>query len=55
MMVARLLSLRRRKLHGVAHMRRSMKEPTMRKVELNRITAALQKLTPEQRKRVAAE
>jgi transposase-like protein len=36
-------------------MRRTMQEFIMRKAELNRITAALRKLTPEQRKRVAAE
>ena len=55
MLVARLVSPLRRKLHGVARVRRSMQERYMRKAELNRITAALRKLTPDQRKRVAAE
>jgi hypothetical protein len=32
-----------------------MKELIMKKFELNRITAALCKLTPDERKRVAAE
>jgi transposase-like protein len=40
-------------LHGEAHVRRSLQESIMRKFELNRITAALRKLTPDQRKRVA--
>jgi transposase-like protein len=55
MLVARLVSPRVRILHGVARVRRALQERNMRKAELNRITAALRKLTPDQRKQVAAE
>jgi len=55
MLVARLVIPSVRILHGVARVRRPMREPIMRKSELNRITAALRKLTSDQRKWVAAE
>ena len=56
MLVARLMSLRLPILRDVARVRRSLQGfLIMRKFELNRITAELRKLTPEQRKQVSAE